>query len=195
MTTHPTLDYIFHSVDLRLADSGGIAGTRFDAFEKELLEFCVEYGNIDEFPRLVSYRLDGEDHEEALEEVSRLLYNRAVYGKSYSTGATTPEDFVSKLGENTRARLGLYLDSCVEGLQFLPKPNAKTLSIQRPADFDHVTYGTVVQVGLETFFLTRMGGKGYWVSSTGTHYTVFEFFDLLVKKVTLGESLYCLYTD
>ena len=83
----------------------------------------------------------------------------------------------------------------MEGLQFFPSPNAKTLSIQCPADFDHVTYGTVVQVGLETFFLTRMGGKGFWVSATGTHYTLFEFFDFLVKKVALGETLHCLYTN
>lgn len=195
MTYYPTLDFIFHSVDLRLADSDGIAGTRFDAFEEELHKFCVESGNIDEFPRLVSYRLDGENHVMAFEEVSRLLYNRAVYGKSYSETAITPGDFVSKLGENTRERLNLYHNSRVEGLHFIPKPNAKTLSVQCPADFDHITYGTVVQVGLETFFLTHMGGKGYWVSSTGTHYTVFEFFDFLAKKVTLGESLYCLYTD
>ena len=192
---YPTLDFIFHSVDRRLVDSDGIAGTRFDAFEEELYKFCVETGNIDELPRLVSYRLDGVNHEEAFEEVSRLLYNRAVYGKSYSENAITPADFVSKLSENTRERLGLYLDSCVEGLQFFPSPNAKTLSIQCPADFDHITYGTVVQVGLETFFLTRMGGKGFWVSATGTHYTLFEFFDFLVKKVALGETLHCLYTN
>jgi hypothetical protein len=190
----PTLDSIYYAVDLRLTDSGGIAGTRFDAFEEELYKFCVETGNINKFSRLVSYRLDGENHTETLEEVSRLLYNRAVYGKSYSTGATTPEDFVSKLSENTRERLSLYLDSCVEGLQFLPTPNAKTLSIQCPADFDHTPYGTVVQVGLETFFRTRMGRGSYWISSTGTHYTSFEFFDFLVKKVTLGEPLHCLYT-
>ena len=98
---YPTLDFIFHSVDRRLADSDGIAGTRFDAFEEELHKFCVEAGNIDELPRLVSYRLDGVNHEEAFEEVSRLLYNRAVYGKSYSENAVTPADFVSKLSENT----------------------------------------------------------------------------------------------
>ena len=58
MTYYPTLDFIFHSVDRRLADSDGVAETRFDAFEEELHKFCVETGNIDELPRLVSYRLD-----------------------------------------------------------------------------------------------------------------------------------------
>lgn len=195
MDYFPTLDSMYHTVDDHLSDCGGIAGTRFDAFEQELLLLCAVLGNYDENTCLVSFRLDGVNKYAPVEEVSRMLWNRAVNGISYSENTVSPTVFVSKLGENTRERMSLYLESRVGGLLFNPKPSAKTLSIQCPGDFDHTPYGTVVQVGLETFFLTRMGGDRFWISSTGKRYNIFEFFDFLVKKATFNEPFHCLYTD
>lgn len=195
MTNFPTLDSIYHTIDLWLSEKGGISGTSIEVFEEELRRFCVEFGCLNESSQLVSFRLDGESRLGTFEEISEMLRDRAIHGKSYSARSISPKEFVFDLGRNTRERLDLYASSRVEDLLFISKPGAKNLSIQSPSDFDSVSYGTVIQVGSEIFFLMRMLGKRFWVSSTGNHYGTFEFFDYLAKKATLGELFYCLFTD